>query len=109
MTVLKRYAEILKLKLPMKKFDNIKEIRCENVNIPLFTDIVHEAQSLYGKLREPFMWNREKIPSRKHELTATFSRDKESIRCGSVGFFHSVDSIQNHRIHFETETDHRRF
>ena len=61
------------------QFDNIKEIRCENVNIPLFTDIVHEAQSLYGKLREPFMWNREKIPSRKHELTATFSRDKEYL------------------------------
>ena len=40
---------------------------------------------------------------------AEFYLIKFQIRRGSVGLFHSVDPIQNHRIHFETETDHRRF
>ena len=61
------------------QFENIVEIRVEKVNIPLFTDMVSEAQSLVEKLRVPFMWNSDKVPSRKHELTATFSRDKEYL------------------------------
>ena len=50
--VLKRYAEILKLRLPMKKFEHIQEIRVEDFRVPIFTDVyeVRKGADKFGKL-----------------------------------------------------------
>lgn len=77
--VLMRYAEILKLRLPMKKFEHIKEIQVESFNVPIFTDVVHGVTSWVSRWKEPFMYDVNKFRAQKNELTATFSRDKEYL------------------------------
>lgn len=74
--VLMRYAEILKLRLPMKKFDHIKEITIESVRVPIFTDVVVGVQGWISTILTNFMYDERKFKTRKNELTATFSRDK---------------------------------
>ncbi len=78
-TVLKRYAEILKLRLPMRKFEHISEIRVEDFKIPIFTDVYQGIQSSVSKFVKPFKYDEKKFRTRRNELTATFSRDKEYL------------------------------
>ena len=61
--------------------DNLKEIKTDK--IPIVTEVVHGVQTwLQGKLQklyEPCMWNTDKLPSKKHQLTSIFSRDKKYL------------------------------
>lgn len=75
--VLKRYAEILKLKLPMKKLSYIHEVKISSV--PIISEVVEGVKSGLNRFTEPLMYDRNKIPDRKQDLTAVFSRDKEYL------------------------------
>ena len=78
--VLKRYAEILKLRLPMKKFDHIQEVHQLQIDsIPIIGDVVKGVRSGLSRFTEPFMYNQRKFPSKHQDLTAVFSRDKEYL------------------------------
>ena len=63
--------------------ENVKEIKIEKLNVPIVTDVVHGVQTWLQKELEnfyqPFMWDIEKLPSKKHQLTAIFSRDKKYL------------------------------
>ena len=75
--VLKRYAEILKLRLPMKKFEHVQEVHAHIVSIiPAIDDVV---KGVKNKFTESFMYNEEKLPNKYQDLTAVFSRDKEYL------------------------------
>jgi len=78
-SVLKRYAEILKLRLPMKKFDHISEIKVEDFRVPIFTEVYQGIQTSFSKVLKPFKADERKFSRRKNELTAVFSRDKEYL------------------------------
>ena len=80
--VLKRYAEILKLRLPMKKFEHIQEVQAIRSTIPIIGNVV---KGVKNRFTEAFMYDQEKLPRNNHELTAVFSRDK--------GGFQLVDLI----------------
>ena len=77
--VLKRYAEILKLRLPMKKFEHIQEVQDIRSTIPIIGNVVKDVKK---QMSEPFMYNLEKLPSKDQELTAVFSRDKGCFLSG---------------------------
>ena len=74
--VLKRYAEILKLRLPMKKFEHIQEVQAIRSTIPIIGNVV---KGVKNRFTEAFMYDQEKLPRNNHELTAVFSRDKEYL------------------------------
>ncbi|XP_040571122.1 anoctamin-1 isoform X1 [Lepeophtheirus salmonis] len=78
-TVLKRYAEILKLRLPMKKFDHITEIKMDSFRVPIFTDVVEGVQTTLDQFLQSFRVDQKLFKSKANELTATFSRDKEYL------------------------------
>ncbi|XP_059080629.1 anoctamin-1-like [Tigriopus californicus] len=96
--VLKRYAEILKLRLPMRKFEHISEIRVDEVKIPIFSDVVSGLQSGLHKFAEPFKYDENKFKTRVNELTATFSRDKEYLFDVDADFF--TPSMRSRIIEF---------
>ena len=75
--VLKRYAEILKLRLPMKKFEHVQEVH-EHI-LSIIPAIGNVVKGVKNRFTEPFMYNEEKLPSKKQDLTAVFSRDKEYL------------------------------
>ena len=78
--VLKRYAEILKLRLPMKNFKNVHEVHDNLRNIPFLNDVVEGVKINWNEfITKPFMYDQTKLPSKKQELTAVFSRDKEYL------------------------------
>ena len=75
--VLKRYAEILKLRLPMKKFEHIQEVHARiNSIIPAIGDVVENVKNRFIR---SFSYDQEKFPSKNQDLTAVFSRDKEYL------------------------------
>lgn len=75
--VLKRYAEILKLRLPMKKLDCIQQVQISS--IPILGDVVQGVKSGLHKFSEPFMYDSRRLPPKNQDLTAEFSRDKEYL------------------------------
>ena len=77
--VLKRYAEILKLRLPMRKFDHIQEVQVQISSIPFIGEVVNQVKVGINRFVEPLMYNRDKIPPKNQDLTAVFSRDKEYL------------------------------
>jgi anoctamin-1 len=74
--VLKRYAEILKLRLPMKKFEHIQEVQAIRSTIPITGNVVKGVKNSFT---EAFMYDQDKLARNIHELTAVFSRDKEYL------------------------------
>ncbi|QQP38003.1 Anoctamin [Caligus rogercresseyi] len=82
--VLKRYAEILKLRLPMKDFDHITEIKVDSFRVPIFTDVVEGVQTGIDQLFQTFKVDQKIFKSKENQLTATFSRDKEYCESSSI-------------------------
>lgn len=66
-----------------KQLENVKEIKIEQLNIPIVTDVVHGVSTWFHdklqKLYEPYMWDTDKLSSKKHQLTSIFSRDKKYL------------------------------
>jgi len=99
--VLCRYAEILKIRLPIRKFSaemlhsesaegaNMLEFKLSNIDgsafehsmmgIPLFSDVHDELKSWFEKLQEPFYPDDKVFQRRGHQHTAIYSRDKEYL------------------------------
>ena len=77
--VLKRYAEILNLRLPMKKYDNIREVHVQIKSIPFIDDVVQGVKIGISQFSKPFMYDQTKFPTKGQNLTAVFSRDKEYL------------------------------
>jgi len=105
--VLRRYAEILKIRMPIRKFmdelleahaeysgaegDNMLEFKLtqvhsfdsqspvEQVKIPLVGDMAALGNSLFEKLREPFLPSPEAYARNEIDYTATYSRDKDYL------------------------------
>ncbi|XP_053994706.1 anoctamin-1 isoform X2 [Hylaeus volcanicus] len=71
--VLRRYSEILKLRLPMKELPglNIPESR-SNV-------LIDEVNSLFKRIMTKYYVNQTIFPTLKHNFTAVYSRDKEYL------------------------------
>ena len=94
--VLCRYAEILKIRLPIRKFSaemlhsesaegaNMLEFKLSNIDgsafehsmmgIPLFSDVHDELKSWFEKLQEPFYPDGKVFQRRGHQHTAIYSR-----------------------------------
>ena len=103
--VLIRYADILKLRLPMKQvnkdiketeiiplfvhlfqdtesffpfqFDHKKEL--EYGNVPIASYIRKRVRKRIDSFRQWFMWDTTKLPEMKYQLTAVFSKDKDYL------------------------------
>ena len=95
--ILCRYAEILKIRMPIKKFSaemlhsesaegaNMLEFKLEQIDgsggqwegstieIPIFSDVHHEIKSWLEKIQEPF-YPSNKLLRNKSQYTAIFSR-----------------------------------
>lgn len=71
--VLERYAEILKLRMPMKKFDDSEELDESSFAI------MQEVKSLVRHLTEFFRVDPTVFPPREHRLTAEFEREKKYL------------------------------
>ena len=63
----------------MKKFAHIQEVQVFFKSIPFIDDIVKGVKSGINQFTKPFMYNQKKFPSKSHDLTAVFSRDKEYL------------------------------
>ncbi len=74
--VLKRYAEILKLRLPMKKFEHIQEVQIHMSSLPIIGDVMKNVQRGISRFTKPFLHDHTKLPPKSTDLTAVFSRDK---------------------------------
>ncbi|KAF3425387.1 hypothetical protein E2986_02577 [Frieseomelitta varia] len=80
--VLRRYAEILKLRLPMKELPNM--IIPENSSIAL----IKEVNSLFKRIMKNYYVDQTIFPTMKHNFTAVYSRDKEYLfNLDSPNFF----------------------
>jgi len=107
MEILKRYAEILKIRMPIRKFsaellasqgtrqgaegadmlefkltqlDGRSENHHEAIRIPLFSDVADEVVSWFERLQTPFYPSPEIFnASQNNEYTAIYSRDKEYL------------------------------
>lgn len=71
--VLRRYAEILKLRLPMKELPNL--IIPENRGNAL----INEVNSLFKRIMRKYYVDETIFPTLKHNFTAVYSRDKEYL------------------------------
>ncbi|XP_046742491.1 anoctamin-4 [Diprion similis] len=71
--VLRRYAEILKLRMPMKNVPGFRPSE-SSTNI-----IVKEMNSFFRRLLSKFDVDPSKFPTMKHQFTAVYSRDKEYL------------------------------
>lgn len=71
--VLRRYAEILKLRLPMKELPGmaIPENRSNT--------LIEEVNSLFKRIMEKYYVDQTIFPTLKHNFTAVYSRDKEYL------------------------------
>ena len=71
----------MKLRLPMKKFDNANYGSPDSFQLrSIIDDVVKGVKSGLNRFTEPFMYDETKIPSKAaQDLTATFSRDKEYL------------------------------
>lgn len=80
--VLRRYAEILKLRLPMKELPHM--IIPENSSIAL----IKEVNSLFKRIMKNYYVDQTIFPTMKHNFTAVYSRDKEYLfNLDSPNFF----------------------
>ncbi|XP_076076765.1 anoctamin-1-like isoform X4 [Mytilus galloprovincialis] len=87
--VLTRYAEILKLKMPVKKnlvldkiqmkYSQLESLRMQNpmksVSTKLWTKVTGIAKRIYT----PFQLNEDQVPHIKRRFTLVYSRDKEYL------------------------------
>lgn len=89
--VLKRYAEILKLRMPMKE---ISDIKIPSRGIP----IVKEVGSLFKNFMKRYHPDTRMFPPMAHRFTAIYSRDKEYLFDIESNFFSS--SIKSKIIQF---------
>ncbi|KAG7214025.1 hypothetical protein KM043_001395 [Ampulex compressa] len=71
--VLRRYAEILKLRLPMKEIPGLAIRQCRS-NI-----LVEEMNSFFRKFMKKYYVDTTIFPTMKHHFTAVYSRDKEYL------------------------------
>ncbi|XP_017761030.1 PREDICTED: anoctamin-1 isoform X1 [Eufriesea mexicana] len=71
--VLRRYAEILKLRLPMKELSGM--IIPENRS----NTLIKEVNSLFKKIMKKYYVDETIFPTLKHNFTAVYSRDKEYL------------------------------
>ncbi|XP_043284882.1 anoctamin-4-like [Venturia canescens] len=71
--VLRRYSEILKLRLPMK------EVRGLEVPIARTNRVVWQAKSYLQRFMKRFYVDAAMFPAMKHRFTAVYSRDKEYL------------------------------
>ncbi|XP_076277778.1 anoctamin-1-like isoform X3 [Lasioglossum baleicum] len=71
--VLRRYAEILKLRLPMKELHSLKipENRSNT--------LINEVNSLFKRIISRYYVDQTIFPKMKHNFTAVYSRDKEYL------------------------------
>jgi len=107
MEVLKRYAEILKIRMPIRKFsaellasqgsrqgaegadmlefkltqiDGSSENNLDSIRIPIFSNVADEVTSWIQRLQEPFYPSKEIFnPNQDNEYTAIYSRDKDYL------------------------------
>jgi len=103
MEVLKRYAEILKIRMPIKKFSaemlhsesaegaDMLEFKLSQldgttheevgsmIRIPLFSDVTDELKSWFEKLQEPFYPSPTVFHRGHNQYTAIYSRHKEYL------------------------------
>ena len=100
--VLKRYAEILKLRLPMKNFEHIQEVGNIQIStLSIIDGLVEGVRSGLNRFAEPFKYDASKFPSPllSNHFTATFSRDKEYLfDMGRANFF--SQSVRSRIIEF---------
>ncbi|XP_078050290.1 anoctamin 1 isoform X1 [Augochlora pura] len=71
--VLRRYAEILKLRLPMKELSNLRipENRSNT--------LINEVNSLFKRIMSKYYVDQTIFPKIKHNFSAVYSRDKEYL------------------------------
>nr|XP_050852296.1 anoctamin-1 isoform X4 [Vespula vulgaris] len=83
--VLRRYAEILKLRLPMKEIPEL-------VNPPTHNNvIINEVNSFFKRIMKHYYVDTTIFPAIKHKFTAIYSRDKEYLfDLDSPNFFTSA-------------------
>ncbi|XP_037922729.1 anoctamin-1 isoform X4 [Hermetia illucens] len=77
--VLRRYSEILKLRMPMKEY-------AEDIQIPGFLGVRKTTNSVFNQLKCAWMHllkyilvDEQNFPKRSHRFTAVYSRDKEYL------------------------------
>lgn len=71
--VLRRYAEILKLRLPMKEMPELIHPQTNN-NV-----IIKEVNSFFKRIMKNYYVDTTVFPAIKHKFTAIYSRDKEYL------------------------------
>lgn len=71
--VLRRYSEILKLRMPMKEIPGMAGVRTRT------TSIVSRLKGFAGKVVRYFLIEEKYFPPRSHRFTAVYSRDKEYL------------------------------
>ncbi|XP_076233394.1 anoctamin 1 [Calliopsis andreniformis] len=71
--VLRRYAEILKLRLPMKELPGL--IIPENRS----NTLINEVNSMFKRIMKKYYVDQTIFPTLKHNFTAVYSRDKEYL------------------------------
>jgi len=103
MEVLRRYAEILKIRMPIKKFSaemlhsesaegaDMLEFKLTQldgtthekvgsmIRIPLFSDVHDELKSWFEKFQEPFYPSEAVFNKSNNQFTAVYSRDKDYL------------------------------
>ena len=73
--VLRRYSEILKLRMPMKEVPGQKI----QVSASKKQQILKEMNSLFSRIMNRYYVNPDIFPPMKHRFTAVYSRDKEYL------------------------------
>ncbi|XP_046423271.1 anoctamin-4-like isoform X1 [Neodiprion fabricii] len=91
--VLRRYAEILKLRMPMK---NVAGFRPSETSTNI---IVKEVNSFFRRLLSKFDVNQTIFPTMKHQFTAVYSRDKEYLFDSDIPEFFSPGT-RSRIVHF---------
>ncbi|XP_017877213.1 anoctamin-1 isoform X2 [Ceratina calcarata] len=71
--VLRRYAEILKLRLPMKELPGIK------ISDNRSNTLIEEVNTLFKRIMNKYYVDQTIFPILKHNFTAVYSRDKEYL------------------------------
>jgi hypothetical protein len=51
----------------------------EELHIPLLADVYHGMKNSFSKFMEPFRCDEDKFKTKKNQLTATYSRDREYL------------------------------
>lgn len=84
-TVLRRYAEILKLRLPMKEMSGCYQRQTSNI------PIIQEVNTFIRRIMSKYYVDTTIFPTMKQNFTAVYSRDKEYLfDLNSPNFFTSA-------------------